>query len=44
MHIERRRPWLPIFSEDVEADVAVEVDVGMVDLGNTLHLWSFVRI
>ena len=25
--------------EDIEADVALEVDVGVVDLGLALHLW-----
>ena len=43
-YIEWRRPWLPVLSEDVEADVAVEVDVRVVDLGRALHLRGFVGV
>ncbi len=34
----------PVFSEDVEADVAFLVDVGVVDQGVALDLRGFVRV
>jgi hypothetical protein len=34
---------LPVFAQDVEADVAFEVDVGVVDLLFALDLWRLVR-
>lgn len=36
--------WLPIFPQNVEADVPVEVDVGVVDLGLALDLGRVVGI
>ena len=35
---------LPVSPEDVEADVALSVDVRMVNGGVTVDNWSFVRI
>jgi hypothetical protein len=34
---------LPVFAQDVEADVALEVDVRVVDLLFALDLWRLVR-
>ena len=30
--------WLPVFPQDVETDIALQVNVGMVHLGLALHL------
>jgi len=34
----------PVLSQDVEADVALEVDVRVVDLWNAFDLWRFVGV
>lgn len=39
-----RKDWLPVLSEDVEADVALEVNVGMINHCLTLHLGGIMRI
>jgi len=36
--------WFPVLSENVETDVALEVDVRVVNLRLALHLWWFVGI
>lgn len=35
---------LPVLAENVQADIALEIDIWMIDLGNTLDLWGLVRI
>ena len=36
--------WLPVSAQDIEADVAICVDVGMVDGRVTVDLWGFMGI
>ena len=36
--------WLPVSAQDVEADVAICVDVGMVDGRVAVDLWGFMGI
>lgn len=30
--------WLPIFSQDIETDLAVQVNIGVVDFGHAINL------
>lgn len=39
-----RKDWLPVLSEDVEADVALEVNIGMINHCLTLHLGRVVWV
>jgi len=35
--------WLPIFSQDVQTDIALQIDIRMVNLLGALDLWRVVR-
>jgi hypothetical protein len=35
---------LPIFSQNVETDLAIEINVGMINFGIAFHLWGRMRI